>query len=43
MLSYNQPNGCCTDNAEVESFVHSLKGDLIRANVITTTNNLHLN
>ncbi|MCW8834477.1 MAG: IS3 family transposase [Colwellia sp.] len=27
--SMNRP-GCCTDNAEVESFFHSLKADLIR-------------
>lgn len=29
--SMNRP-GCCTDNAEVESFFHSMKGDLIRGN-----------
>ena len=29
--SMNRP-GCCTDNAEVESFFHSLKADLIRGN-----------
>ena len=27
--SMNRP-GCCTDNAEVESFFHSLKADIIR-------------
>lgn len=27
--SYNRP-GCCTDNAHMESFYHSLKGELIR-------------
>ena len=29
--SMNRP-GCCTDNAEVESFFHSLKADVIRGN-----------
>ena len=33
--------GCCTDNAEVESFFHSLKADLIRGNVFETTEKLH--
>jgi putative transposase len=38
--SMNRP-GCCTDNAEVESFFHSLKADLIRGNVFETTEKLH--
>jgi len=38
--SMNRP-GCCTDNAEVESFFHSLKADLIRGNVFATTDKLH--
>lgn len=38
--SMNRP-GCCTDNAEVESFFHSLKGDLIRGNKFETMNKLH--
>jgi len=29
--SMNRP-GCCTDNAEVESFFHSLKADVVRGN-----------
>ncbi|WP_146490208.1 integrase core domain-containing protein, partial [Vibrio sp. T20] len=29
--SMNRP-GHCTDNAEVESFFHTLKGDIIRKN-----------
>lgn len=37
--SMNRP-GCCTDNAEVESFFHSLKADLIRGNKFATTNKL---
>ena len=36
----NRP-GCCTDNAEVESFFHSLKADLIRGNTFETANKLH--
>ena len=39
--SMNRP-GCCTDNAEVESFFHSLKADIIRGNVFETTKKLHL-
>ena len=38
--SMNRP-GCCTDNAEVESFFHSLKADLIRGNKFETMNKLH--
>ncbi len=38
--SMNRP-GCCTDNAEVESFFHSLKADLIRGNRFETMSNLH--
>lgn len=38
--SMNRP-GCCTDNAEVESFFHSLKADLIRGNKFDTMNKLH--
>ena len=37
--SMNRP-GCCTDNAEVESFFHSLKADLIRGNRFETKSNL---
>jgi len=37
--SMNRP-GCCTDNAEVESFFHSLKADVIRGNTFNTTNKL---
>ena len=37
--SMNRP-GCCTDNAEVESFFHSLKADLIRGNKFETMNKL---
>ena len=37
--SMNRP-GCCTDNAEVESFFHSLKADLIRGNRFETMSNL---
>ena len=33
--------GCCTDNAEVESFFHSLKADLIRGNIFDSSSNLH--
>ena len=38
--SMNRP-GCCTDNAEVESFFHSLKADLIRGNTFDTADKLH--
>ncbi len=38
--SMNRP-GCCTDNAEVESFFHSLKADLIRGNKFETSDKLH--
>jgi putative transposase len=38
--SMNRP-GCCTDNAEVESFFHSLKADLIRGNKFESMNKLH--
>lgn len=38
--SMNRP-GCCTDNAEVESFFHSLKADLIRGNTFDSSNKLH--
>lgn len=38
--SMNRP-GCCTDNAEVESFFHSLKADLIRGNRFETMGKLH--
>ncbi len=38
--SMNRP-GCCTDNAEVESFFHSLKADLIRGNRFDKATNLH--
>ncbi len=38
--SMNRP-GCCTDNAEVESFFHSLKADLIRGNTFSSANKLH--
>lgn len=37
--SMNRP-GCCTDNAEVESFFHSLKADLIRGNSFQTEDKL---
>jgi transposase InsO family protein len=37
--SMNRP-GCCTDNAEVESFFHSLKADIIRGNKFDCTNKL---
>lgn len=37
--SMNRP-GCCTDNAEVESFLHSLKADVIRGNKFETMNKL---
>lgn len=37
--SMNRP-GCCTDNAEVESFFHSLKADIIRGNRFETTTKL---
>jgi transposase InsO family protein len=38
--SMNRP-GCCTDNAEVESFFHSLKADLIRGNKYETSDKLY--
>jgi len=38
--SMNRP-GCCTDNAEVESFFHSLKADIIRGNIFETSQKLH--
>jgi transposase InsO family protein len=38
--SMNRP-GCCTDNAEVESFFHSLKADIIRGNKFDTMDKLH--
>ena len=38
--SMNRP-GCCTDNAEVESFFHSLKADLIRGDKFDTIDKLH--
>ena len=38
-LSMNRP-GCCIDNAEVESFFHSLKADLIRVYKFETTSKL---
>lgn len=37
--SMNRP-GCCTDNAEVESFFHSLKADVIRGNKFETMHKL---
>jgi len=37
--SMNRP-GCCTDNAEVESFFHSLKADLIRGNTFSSVSDL---
>lgn len=37
--SMNRP-GCCTDNAEVESFFHSLKADMIRGNTFSTESKL---
>lgn len=37
--SMNRP-GCCTDNAEVESFFHSLKADLIRGNTFANVDKL---
>ncbi len=37
--SMNRP-GCCTDNAEVESFFHSLKADLIRGSTFPTADKL---
>ena len=37
--SMNRP-GCCTDNAEVESFFHSLKADIIRGYKFETMNKL---
>ncbi len=37
--SVNRP-GCCTDNAFMESFYHSLKGELIRGSVFTCVNQL---
>jgi len=37
--SMNRP-GCCTDNAEVESFFHSLKADVIRGNTFDTMQKL---
>ena len=39
IASMNRP-GCCTDNAEVESFFHSLKADLIRGNTFDTMKKL---
>jgi transposase InsO family protein len=39
--SMNRP-GCCTDNAEVESFFHSLKADLIRGNTFATADKLRV-
>jgi len=36
----NRP-GCCTDNAEVESFFHLLKADLIKGNKLESMNKLH--
>ena len=33
--------GYCTDNAFMESFYHSLKGELVRGTVFTTTAELH--
>lgn len=39
--SMNRP-GCCTDNAEVESFFHSLKADLIRGNTFSNVNKLRV-
>jgi transposase InsO family protein len=39
--SMNRP-GCCTDNAEVESFFHSLKADIIRGNTFTTADKLRV-
>ena len=38
--SMNRP-GYCTDNAEVESFFHSLKADVIRGNTFETSTKLH--
>jgi transposase InsO family protein len=38
--SMNRP-GCCTDNAEVESFFHSLKADLIRGNRYDSASSLY--
>ncbi len=38
--SMNRP-GYCTDNAEVESFFHSLKADLIRGNRFESSSKLH--
>ena len=37
--SMNRP-GCCTDNAEVESFFHSLKADIIRGNTFANLDKL---
>lgn len=37
--SMNRP-GCCTDNAEMESFFHTLKGDLIKNRVFETEQKL---
>lgn len=37
--SMNRP-GCCTDNAEVESFFHSLKADIIRGNTFANADKL---
>ncbi len=38
-VSYNRP-GCCTDNAHMESFFHSLKGELIRGRSFNSENDL---
>lgn len=35
----NRPD-CCTDNAEIELFFHSLKADLIRENKFKTSSSL---
>ena len=37
--SVNRP-GCCTDNAHMESFFHTLKAELIRGNVFENENKL---
>ncbi len=37
--SVNRP-GCCTDNAHMESFFHTLKAELIRGNAFQTDQDL---
>ncbi len=39
--SMNRP-GCCTDNAEVDSFFHSLKADVIRGHIFNSVDKLRV-